>query len=102
MNLEKKGIICGAIWGLIGLISLQYAITRMFESILAEYTIYLPTKIVSFFGILIFGESPRKLLILVMPFYIIGTIFMGAFLGYLITKIILKIKQNFLLNKDLQ
>ena len=51
----------------------------------------------SFFGILIFGESPRKLLILVMPFYIIGTIFIGA-----IAKIILKIKQSFLLNKDLQ
>lgn len=95
MNIEKKGIICGAIWGLI---SLKYAMSEEWiKSIygidpdllkLIEDIIYLPAKIVSLFGILIFGDFPEQLLIIIWPFYIIGTIFIGGFFGYLISKII--------------
>ena len=95
MDIEKKGIICGTIWGLI---SLKYAMSSgLIESIygispnllkLFFEIIYLPAKIVSFFGILIFGDFPRQLLIFAFLFYIIGTIFMGAFLGYSFSKII--------------
>jgi hypothetical protein len=99
VNIEKKGIIYGAIWGLI---SLKYAMSEEWiKSIygidpdllkLIEDTIYLPAKIVSFLGILIFGDFSRRLLIIVWPFYIIGTILIGAFLGYLISKIIKKLR----------
>ncbi len=100
MDIEKKGIICGAIWGLISLkyvmsVDLIESIYRIDPSLLKliEDMIYLPVKIVSFFEILIFGNFSRQLLIIVWPFYIIGTIFMGAFLGYLISKIIKELRK---------
>ncbi len=101
MNIEKKGIICGAIWGLI---SLKYAMSEEWiKSIygidpdllkLVEDTIYLPAKIVSFFGILIFGDFPRQLLIIIWPFYIIGTLFIGAFIGYVFSKMIKEVQKR--------
>lgn len=82
MNIEKKGIILGAIWGLI---SIKFATLGY---------IFLPAEIVSVLGMLIFGNFPRELLIIAYLFYIIGTILVGAFLGYLIAKIIKRLKKT--------
>ena len=105
MKIEKKGIICGAIWGLTSIKLAMLGYTGYIYKILIcyginsnllklfEYTIYLPVNIVSFFGTLIFGNFPRELLVFAFIFYIIGTIFTGAFIGYLFAKIVKRYRE---------
>lgn len=101
MSIEKKCIMLGAIWGLI---SLEYVLsTGLIGSVyginllaLIENIIYFPVKIISFIGILMFGYPSRISLIIAWPFFILGTIFMGAFIGYLFSKTIK------IYNKDIQ
>ncbi len=95
MKIESKGIIYGSIWGWI---SLKYCVIDGINLIflkLFENAICLPAKIFLFFELLIFEDPfPRgKLLIISTLFFILGPIFMGAFLGYLISKIIKKIRE---------
>lgn len=83
MNIEKKGIICGAIWGIISI-----KLAELGYNGILKY-IYLPANIVSLLGELIFGDYRRELFIFMYLFYIIGSIFAGAFFGYIVSKIIM-------------
>ncbi len=96
MKIENKGIICRSIWGWI---SLKYCVMSVDGINLIflksfENVICLPDKIVLFFAQLIFEDLflRGKLLIILILFFVLGPIFMGAFLGYLISKIIKKIR----------
>lgn len=88
MNIEKKGIIIGAIWGLVSIKLELFG----HETVFGYYPIliYLPAKIASILGEYMIGEYPREFLIIVFLLYIFGSIFIGSFIGYLISKVIKK------------
>jgi hypothetical protein len=102
INIEKKGLIWGTIWGLISIvytifINVNYNYIESINPILfklTEYTINLPISIIADSIYLIFGDATRKLSFIIIPLYLIGAILVGMCLGYLISKIIKEMQKK--------
>lgn len=96
MTIEKKGLLYGAIWGLItAIFGTGFSLPLFFAIPIINYAVFAPARITALFGKLIFGKPPYgSLITVVWIFYIAGSILTGALLGYVIAKIYLKLKSE--------